>query len=201
MPYVLCLVCAMPANASDCIQFKKTPTVNISAPIWNKSVVQPLAPMDLLHGVVIATFSEEYSLTIEANPVSGGYCVVLSAVDANVGYTEFLVKIDSRNRPGSCAYDAILAHEQMHISAHLSVLDDSGQDIMRSVAAAANSIMPIFVPAGDGFDRALDLMQRGMQAHPDIVLMKRKINAENEIRNRRIDMQDDGRAVRACLEK
>jgi len=197
IPCSLFLVCA--ANASNCIQHKRTPVVSVAVPSSEKSVVQPPEPMDLFHGKVIATFSEEYSLLVEADPVEGGYCVVLAGVDATIGYNDFQVQIDSRHRPGSCAFDVILEHENLHIVAHLSVLSDLADDIKQSITAAADSIMPIFVGSGDGFDGALDLMQQRLHSHPDIVLMKQKIDAENTIRNKRIDMQNDDRRVRVCL--
>ncbi|MCL1785909.1 MAG: hypothetical protein FWG39_02035 [Alphaproteobacteria bacterium] len=197
MLYALCSVCGLAAN--DCVQYKKNPNVAVRFPEWEKSVVRPLAPMDLLHGNVVATFAEEYSLVVEADPVPGGFCVVLSGVDASVGYTDFLVQIDSRHAPASCAYNVILEHEDLHIAAHLSVMDDFAGDIKRAVAAAANSVMPIFVSEGDGFDDALDIMQMGLYSHPDIVLMKQKIDAENAMRNKQIDMRADDRRVKKCL--
>jgi len=201
MPYVLCLICGFAANAqaNTCVQHKRVPNVNLALPNWDKSIAQPPAPMDLFHGKVIATFSEEYSLLIEADPTDGGYCVVLTGVDASVGYTEFQVQIDSRHRPESCAFNVILEHEELHIAAHLSVIDDFAGDMKQSIAAAANSIMPIFVARGDGFDSALDTMQQRLHSHPEIVLMKQKIDAENTIRNKRIDMENDDRRVRECL--
>jgi hypothetical protein len=192
-------LCFAPAAfANNCVQFKKVPNITVAIPEWEKSVVQPRTPMDLFHGKVIATFSEEYSLLVEADPTEGGYCVILAGVEASIGYTEFLVQIDSRHRPESCAYNVILEHEKLHIAAHLSVLDDFAGDIKQSIAAAANSVMPIFVPDGAGFDSALDRMQQRLHSHPDIVLMKQKIDAESSIRNRQIDIRDDGRRVREC---
>jgi len=191
-------VSAFPSFSDECLHYKISPNVEVSVPEWTKSVVQPLKPMDLLHGNVAATMIEEYALSVEANPIEDGYCVVLTGIEANLGYTEFLVQIDLRHRPGTCGYNVTLDHEDQHIAAHLSVIHDSEMDIKRSIMAASESIMPIFVPYGNDISIALDLIERDIQSHPDIILMKQKINAEQEIRNKKVDERDDGRRINDC---
>ncbi|MDR1206955.1 MAG: hypothetical protein LBK26_00880 [Rickettsiales bacterium] len=178
--------------ADDCIAYKTIPDVRISVPQWTKSVVQPSQPMDLLHGNVSASFIESYNLRATAEPVQGGYCVVLTGVDASVGYTDFLVQIDSRHRVGSCGYNVTLEHEDQHIAAHLTTIENAARDIELAVDRAADGIMPIFVPQGGPTDAALDRMEQELQTHPDIILMRQKINAEQEIRNKKVDQHDDG---------
>ena len=195
IPYALCL---MPCFADDCLSHKISPAVNVTVPKWTKSIVQPSKPMDYLHGNVTATFVEKFALSVEANPIENGYCVVLTEVNASVGYTEFLVQIDVRHRPDSCGYNVTLSHENLHIEAHLSVISDGAGDIKRSVAAAAESVMPIFVLYGDDVDAALDKMERELQSHPDIVLSRQKIQAQQEIRNKKVDETDvAGQRIRA----
>jgi hypothetical protein len=188
-----------PSFADDCVAFKMSPDVRVSVPAWTKSVVQPSAPMDLLHGNVAASFVESYNLRAMAEPVNGGYCVILAGVDASVGYTEFLVQIDSRHAPGSCGYNVTLEHEDQHIITHLNTIENAARDIESAVNRAANSIMPIFIPSGTITDAALDRMEQELQTHPDIILMRQKINAEQEIRNKKVDQQDDGRRINKCL--
>ena len=195
------ILCIMPLSAfadDECLHYKVSPKVNVSVPAWDKSVVQPLKPMDLLHGNLVATLSEEYALAAESEPMEDGYCIVLTGVDASVGYTDFLVHIDSRHLPDTCEYNLTLEHEDQHIRAYLSVMDDAAKDVRRSIAAAANSIMPIFVPYDGDVNAALDGMERELQNHPDIILMKQKINAEQEIRNKKVDERDDGKRINEC---
>ncbi|MCL2538280.1 MAG: hypothetical protein FWF34_00015 [Alphaproteobacteria bacterium] len=184
--------------AADCIAHKISPEINIIVPEWTHSVIQPDEPMDLHHGVVIATLAERYNMVVSAEPVIGGYCIVLNSVDATFGYTEFLIKIDSRHLPDSCEYNLTLEHEELHIAAHLSAADDAANDIRRSVTVAASSVMPIFVPSSDDIDSAMDRMQRVIQEHPDIILMKQKMDADQEIKNKKIDQRGDGRRINEC---
>ena len=194
--------------AEDCISRKVSPSVEISVPKWTKSVV-PGDGMDILHGHVASSLTEQYSLSVLAEPVTGGpvprslgeggYCIVLTGIDAIFGYTEFLVEIDSRHRPGSCGYDITLEHEEKHIDAHLSAAADAAGDIRRSIVAAANAAMPIFVESHDDIDAAMDRMQSAIQNHPDIILMKQKLDADQEIRNKKIDQREDSKKINKCL--
>jgi len=185
--------------ADDCLSYKVSPDIEISVPMWSRVIVQPEMQMDLLHGRVAASMVEEYSLSVLAEPVPNGYCIVLTGINATVGYTEFVVQIDSRHRFGTCGYDITLEHEDKHIDAHLSTAKDADKDIKRSIRAAANAIMPIFVKDGDDIDAAMDQMQAAIQNHPDIILMKQKIDADQEIRNKKVDQRDDSHKINKCL--
>jgi len=45
----------------------------------------------------------------------------------------------------------------------------------------------------------MDSMQNVIQNHPDIILMKQKIDADQEIKNKKIDQRDDSRKINKCL--
>ena len=190
---------AMPAFASDdCIGYKMRPKITVNTPDWTKQVVQPLQPMDLLHGNVVATLVDNYDVVADITSTEDGFCVGLKSVDAVVGYSDFLVQIDMRNTPGTCEYDAVLQHEDEHIRAYLSVIDDAAADLHAAVYAAADSIMPIFVYDEEEISAAVDKINMELQAHPEMLLIKHKIRAEEEIKNRRVDEHDDGRRLRQC---
>jgi hypothetical protein len=120
-------------------------------------------------------------------------------VDALIGYNDFSVKIDMSHTPGSCSYNAILNHENKHIDAYLSVLDDLDTDIQSSVFNAADSVMPIFVSTHEDIDFAIEEINYEMRRHPELILMKQKITAAEEIRNKRIDQNEDNYELKSCL--
>ncbi len=188
----------IPLIASDCMQYKVSPSVRITTPEWNKKVAQPDAPMDSLHGVVVASFDEEYDLQVAAQPVSDGYCVALNELNATLGYTDFLVNIDRSHVPGSCGYKMTMEHEDEHIVAHLAAFKSESDNMKKSTQIAADSIMPIFVASLDGVNDALDKMQQELQSHPDIILMKQKLSASQEILNKKVDERDDGIRINLC---
>ncbi|MBQ7289961.1 MAG: hypothetical protein IJW84_03660 [Alphaproteobacteria bacterium] len=184
--------------AADCLQFKKIPGVYINTPDWTKTIVQPRTPMDLWHGNVVATFVDNYQINADVNTVDGGFCVGLKSVNAVVGYNDFVVNIDIRNVPGTCEYNAVVAHEDKHINAYLLVVDDFKGDLQRSIYSAAQSIMPRFVKSRDDIDGVIEAMNDQLQSHPDLVLVKQKINAAQEIRNKQIDKIESGADLKSC---
>ena len=199
--YVLMLLFIMPAWAGDdCLAYKLTPRVDLETPMWSKEVVQPLRQMDLLHGNVVATMVDNYDIVADITNIEDGYCVTLKSVYAVVGYSDFLVQIDIRHMPDTCTYNAILAHEDEHIRAYLSVMDDFKKELQDSIYSAADSITPIFVRNASDIGAAITELNAELQAHPDLILVKQKIKAAEEIRNKRVDQHDTGATLRACFE-
>ena len=196
---VLFLLLITPAAANECLSYKITPNITVSAPDWSKEVVQPLKPMDLLHGNVVATLVDNYDITADITSIEDGFCIALKTVDATIGYADFTVQIDMRHTPQSCTYNAILSHEDEHIRAYLSIMDDFSVDVYKSLFSAANSVMPIFVRNSDEMDRAVDILNETLQSHPDLILIKQQISAAEEIRNKGVDEREHGQALKQCL--
>ena len=200
--YLFLLFLFIPALslADDCLVYKLTPKVNITAPSWNKQVVQPLQEMDVLHGEVVATMVDNYEITTDITSIEDGFCVSLKNVDAEIGYSDFLVQIDISHKPNTCSYNAILQHEDEHIRAYLSIIDDNQDLLKQSVMSASDSIIPIFVHEQKDIESAIDKINEQIQNHPDIILLKQRIKADEEIRNKRVDQNDTGENLKRCLE-
>ena len=185
--------------ADDCLNYKLNPTINIKTPTWQKSVVQPLKKMDVLHGNVIATLVDNFEITGDITSIEDGFCVALKNIDATIGYSDFSVQIDISHKPNTCSYNAILQHEDEHIRAYLSVIDDNDELISRSIKSAAESIVPIFIRNEQDKETALDKLNHELQNHPDIILLKQKISAAEEIRNKRVDLNDTDETLNKCF--
>lgn len=188
------------AGADDCLGYKIRPQVSLDVPTWQKEVVQPLKPMDLWHGNVVATLVENYEVTGDTTSIEDGFCVSLKAVSGIVGYSDFMVKVDSRHTPNSCAYNAIITHEDEHIRAYLSVIDDFRGQIYQALNTAAESVMPIFVRNESEISGALDILHDKLQSHPELVLINQRIQAEQELRNKRVDQVETGAHLKQCFE-
>ena len=198
--FVFCILFSVKnCFSDDCLQYKISPRIFLSFPIWKKEVVQPLKPMDFLHGNVSATFTENYEIVINRIKKKNGFCVILKSVKARLGYNDFLVKIDSRHIPGSCMYNAVLNHEDEHIKAYLSIIEDGKNKIEKSIFSAANSITPIFIENENELEKTFDFFNLKISTHPDIILMKRFIKAEEEIRNKKVDINDPEIRIKNCL--
>jgi hypothetical protein len=185
--------------ADDCLDYKLNPIISVKTPVWEKNVVQPLKHMDVLHGNVIATLIDEFEITTDLTSIEDGFCVTLKNIDVTLGYSDFLVQIDISNQPNTCQYNAILQHEDQHIRAYLSVIEDNQNLIKQSVQSAANSITPIFVKNESEIESAVDKLNEQLQNHPDIILLKQHIKADEEIRNKYIDLNDTGETLKQCF--
>ena len=174
---------------SECIAYKIKPEIKLTRPDWVKKVVQPLKVMDLYHGNVVATFVDEYDVSADIHklPDNSGFCVGIKNIDAVIGYSEFLVKIDMRHKFGSCSYNTVLSHEDEHINAYISIINDFQNDLKKSLNMAANSITPIFVKNKNDIDLTIDNLHHKLQNHPELILVKQKISAAQELRNAKID--------------
>lgn len=196
--YLFMLFLPYTAFSGVCVEYKLNPDIHIKTPKYTKTVIQSEIQSDRLHGNVLSTLVEDYDLVVDIIPVPDGFCVVLKDVDSTIGYNDFAVKIDQSHIIGTCSYNAILHHEDKHIGAYLSVISDLKTDIKNSVFNAANSIMPVFVDSRDDIDNVIENMNYEMQKHPDLVLIKQKINAAQEIRNKRVDQNENGSELKQC---
>ena len=186
--------------SDDCLIYKLSPKITIKSPVWTKSVVQPLQKMDVLHGKVIATLVDEFDITSDITSIEDGFCVALKNVDATIGYSDFLVQIDISHKPNTCSYNAILQHEDEHIRAYLSVIEDNQDLFIKSIKNASDSIVPVFVKTEKDIEFAIDKLNTELQNHPDIVILKQQIRADEEIRNKHIDLNDSGETLKKCFD-
>ena len=184
--------------ADECVSYKITPRITVNNPSWTKEVVQPLEEMNLWHGNVIATMVDNYDIVADITSIEDGFCVGIKQVDAEIGYSNFLVQVDIRHKPGMCSYDAVLGHEDQHIREYLSVIDDFKISLHDALYMSANSVMPIFVEDVADIDAAIEQLNNKLQSHPELILIKQKISAAEEIRNKKIDQNDAGAAIKKC---
>lgn len=196
---VLCGCFLISANANECLSYKIKPKIIINVPDYTVEIVQSRKPMDLLHGNVVATLVNNYDIVADVIPVGDGYCIGLKAIDANIGYTDFLVKVDSRHNPKTCSYNAIINHENKHIDAYLSVINDYKYELHNALYSAADSIIPIYVKNQSDIDSAIEKLNKELQSHPDIVLIIQKIHADEEIKNKHIDRIENYTELKKCL--
>lgn len=183
---------------TDCLSYKINPRIDITEPKYTKKVVQPETEMTKLHGNVVATLIDNYDIIVDVVRVFDGYCVVLKSVNATIGYSDFLIQVDSRNVPNSCEYNAILQHEDKHINTYLSVVQDFQKQLHDAVFTAAKSVTPVFIKDYNNTDLAIDKLNADMQTHPDIILIRQKIRIAQELRNKRIDQNEDNTELKKC---
>jgi len=199
LTYSLTHLLTFSAYANDCSKFRSNVETEITSPVWRKTTMSSPNRMDMHHGNTVATMSEEYGLEAESARIRGGTCVFLKKVTARIGYNDFSVMIDSRHAPGFCAYEVISEHEDEHIRAYLSVINDNYELIARSVGIAAAAVNPVFVKSENEMDRAMNDLNASLQNHPELKLLRRKLKAEEDIRNKHIDRRDNLEKIKVCF--
>ena len=193
-----CLFWIVTANAGDCLEYKNIPRIIINVPDWEKTVVQPIQPLNLYHGNVVATLVENLEIITDVKKIDDGFCVALKTVNAEIGYNQFDVQIDIRHKPNSCQYNAVLEHEDKHIDTYLKVVENHKVDLHKAVYTAADSVMPVFVKSQDDVDVIVNQMHDSIIMHPDFVLIKQKIHAAEEIENKQVDVLETGADLKKC---
>lgn len=185
--------------ADDCLVYKNIPRVFVEEPDYTTQIVQPNKYMDLWHGNVVATLIDNYDIITDVKSVDNGFCVILKTVNSEFGYNNFQVNIDIRHTPDTCAYNVILNHEKKHIKQYLSVINDFKKELQDSIFSASDSIMPIFIKSKNDISLAIDKMNQELQSHPDLILIKQKIKAAEEIRNKKVDQNNNKSELEKCF--
>lgn len=187
-----------PSFCGDCLSYKKDPSVLVDIPKWEKKIIQPTEPMEKLHGNVEANLVNNYDMIVDIMPVENGYCVSLKGIDATIGYDNFIVNVDIEYQENSCAYNAVLHHEDKHIDAYLGIMTEFKSEIHQSLYSAADSVMPIFIESKSDVNAAVEDLNNEFISHPDLILLSQKINAAQEIRNQQIDNNENNAELFSC---
>lgn len=187
------------AFANACLEHKQDVVVNVELIQPKTNIVQDDGLADMWHGLVEAAWVNQYDVGFFVQPVKNGICVGINSVDLDMGYEEFNVKIDVRHKKDSCSYNAVLEHEQKHIDVYNRVANEFMPDIKKSVEHTTDSIFPIFVKTYDEVKNATAELKDKFFNHPDLVVMMQKLEAAQEIRNKKIDQEETGEGLKKCM--
>lgn len=188
----------MPSFAHNCVSYKTTPIIDLDKPEYETSVFLSHETLDMLHGHVEANLIHNYDLILEMLPTDGGYCVVLKKIEALFGFDKFDVEIDKEHELNSCAYNAVLNHEEKHIDVYLNIIEEFKSEIHDSLFTAADSVMPIFIENESDINFAFEELNQEFASHPDLLLVAQKVNAAQEIRNKQIDQNENNSELYSC---
>jgi hypothetical protein len=187
------------AMDNPCLQYKIIPSLQIKEQSINISVVRTSLPLDYTHGNVVANFIQEYDIEFDVKSIEGGYCVFIKSVSAKFGYNNFDIQIDSKYSEDSCEYKEILRHENLHINAYLSVINDNTENIRSSIAASLAMVLPIYAKSNTEVSDAVYKLRGYFESNPKMKLLISTIEAEQEIRSRQVDRTDRPGAADALL--
>ncbi|MDR1697276.1 MAG: hypothetical protein LBR41_03620 [Rickettsiales bacterium] len=195
------IACFLAIDGFACSEFKVRPDVEITqigAETKRVFVELPRGENGMIHGTTRATVSQKFGIEISYAPVADRFCVVLTDVDAEIGYSEFLIELDQDLESGTCEYDIVAAHEDEHMSAYAKVLRNNWAALTDAIRAAADAVAPISVASDTDIESAADEMQKQIANDTEFQLVMQKIAAEQEIENRRIDTRGDALKINKC---
>lgn len=106
------------------------------------------------------------------------HCARLASVETKVGHDDLHVYVASRYRPGTCQYQSILAHEQMHVRAFEDAIRRHAPR-MEAHLRKVTSGLPLMAAASpeSAAERFKERMQKELQ--PFFREMNRDIDAVN----------------------
>ena len=182
----LILMAALPAPAAEvCRPSSKLITVNFQTtaprPVFNNRLdVTGIRNLFALRGQSLSgphsralgvTFTQTLlSLQGDATVTERGrsYCVNLNKVDATFGWDRMEVYVASEFRPGECAYNAVLDHENQHVAINQAALQEFAPQIRALLEKILAEQRPLMVsnPQG-GADAALQAVHQRISAALD----------------------------------
>lgn len=138
---------------------------------------------------------EEYSLRLSARAIdlgNGRYCVVLDKINLGLGYKEMKVYVNRKYLRGTCEYDSILRHENLHVRINHDAMDYHAPRIFQQLKQYANSIGPLYTASPEQTNKRLKqlLSQKMAQLHKPMVTERRRRHGE-------IDTRDNYRSEQA----
>lgn len=141
---------------------------------------------------------EAYRLRLSSQTLdlgNGRYCVMLDKITVSLGYTEMKVYVDQKYSRGTCEYDAVLRHENLHVRINHAAMDYHAPRIAQQLKQYANSLGPLYTRSPKQSNKQLRqlLSQKMAQLHKPMVAERRRRHGE-------IDTPDNYRSEQArCI--
>lgn len=83
----------------------------------------------------------------------GRFCLWISGLNATLSIPEMTVYVARNYQPGSCQYEAVLAHEQEHVRRTCELLQPFGQQLRQELARRLAKVMPAVAATPAAADR------------------------------------------------
>jgi len=137
-----------------------------------------------LHQRALGLTSSQFGFAISgqtyANPLRGGYCVYLRAVDVQFGYHEMDVFIASEYRPQTCEYKTIMDHENQHVAINRNTIKEYAPLVRQELERQLALLQPRFTAEPQASsDRKISDLQNKLD--PLLDGMERAIQQRNAV--------------------
>ncbi len=173
---------ALAAQASKCPPYSKPITLDFKllnpAPIYNNRLnilgirnlfrshtEAVLGPHESALGITYAETVYSAEANSRAEEVRGGYCVYLTEMDISFGWKRMSVYVASEFQPETCEYNAVLDHENQHVTINNTALKEYAPRFRAEVERVLQAQQPVFTSNPQaGVDAGLAAVERRMSA-------------------------------------
>ncbi len=130
-------------------------------------------------GLTLTELQFRMQISVNALPRNDNtHCAVVSAVDASLGYDRITIYVDRRYPPGSCQYQSVLDHENLHLAVFRDTLAAFAPTVERRLNEAAQKLKPVVARTAE---QAAAKLQKALQREVEPIFndMNRRMDAEN----------------------
>lgn len=182
-----------------CSKYKFDVDVNVKNTTEYKAVIKQSSE-NMVGRMGETVYQTTYSskLLLINIPVKNGFCASLRSVDIDINVPEFIININKRLKPNTCAYDIVLSHEQDHINVNKDIINNNLDNIKKSIISAVNTINPVFITDVKDAEKIQKEIQEKIESFNDVKNIQQKIKNEIYKNNEDIDTRGDSFKVWKC---
>lgn len=131
-------------------------------------------------GLTMARMNYEMQTDVRLRPVAGGYCVELRNVKVALGFPLMKVYVDQRYPVGGCHHQAVLKHENEHVSINRRVLGKHGKEFRARLKAMVERAPVLFVVTKEQA-REVHIKYLGNETKPILDAMDRDLRVNHAV--------------------
>jgi len=101
---------------------------------------------DLASGLALVDIASEYLLSTSCrNMTSGGYCIIPQELSVYIGFTNPVIYLANDLKPGTCLYNLVIRHEQVHQQINVNALEFFIPIIYKRIKQIVAQMKPMYV--------------------------------------------------------
>ena len=186
-----CLLFAKSGVAGECDEYKKSPEITLKKAEQN--IVIKKSDKDLWPVGGFVNIQPFNSVSPKIGYVFNGkfYCVYLDSVDATVGFRDFEITVDKKYKKDSCEYNAVLEHENHHITDAKNAFEKVFPKVEKILTDVANSLEPIYVESAEGVPYAMEKISDNIVKNKKLKNLVQEFQKQQESDAKKLDEKPD----------
>ena len=114
---------------------------------------------DLASGLALVDIASEYMLsTTSRSMTNGSFCIIPQELSVYIGFTNPVIYLANDLKPGTCLYNLVVRHEQVHQQINVNALEFFIPIIYKRVKQIAANMKPMYVTSKTKIKAGTDQM-------------------------------------------